>query len=227
MNLNDDFAARAAAHAARLDWVASPIAGVDRHMLDRIGDEVARATSIVRYAPASRFSPHTHGGGEEFLVLDGVFQDEHGDFGPGSYIRNPPGSRHTPGSAPGCTIFVKLWQFDPDDGETVRRDTNAIDWQETADRPGVTLRPLYRAPREDVRLERWAPGSAIALADHDGLEVLVLDGSFTESGETFAVHSWLRLPPEMPLEARAGSAGATVWIKSGHLARPPRIPDAA
>ena len=105
--------ARAAVHAGRLDWTPSPIPGVDRRMLDRVGEEVARATSIVRYAPGSRFSPHTHGGGEEFLVLDGVFQDEHGDFPAGSYIRNPPTTSHTPGSEPGCTIFVKLWQFDP------------------------------------------------------------------------------------------------------------------
>jgi anti-sigma factor ChrR (cupin superfamily) len=74
MELNADFSHRVAVHAARLPWIASPIAGVDRRMLDRIGDEVARATSIVRYAPASRFSTHTHGGGEEFLVLEGVFQ---------------------------------------------------------------------------------------------------------------------------------------------------------
>jgi hypothetical protein len=115
MNLNSDFGARAAVHAARLDWTPSPIPGVDRRMLDRIGDEVARATSIVRYAPHSHFSPHTHGGGEEFLVLDGVFQDEHGDYPAGTYVRNPPASSHRPGSEPGCTIFVKLWQFDPDD----------------------------------------------------------------------------------------------------------------
>ena len=56
MNLNSDFSARAAVHAARLDWMPSPIPGVDRRMLDRIGDEVARATSIVRYARHSRFS---------------------------------------------------------------------------------------------------------------------------------------------------------------------------
>jgi hypothetical protein len=61
-------------------------------MLDRIGDEVARATSIVRYAPASHFSPHVHDGGEEFLVLEGTFQDEHGDYPVGSYVRNPPTS---------------------------------------------------------------------------------------------------------------------------------------
>src|SRR6516162_5700894 len=74
MEINADFSKRAAVHAARLPWIPSPIKGVDRRMLDRIGDEVARATSIVRYAPHSHFSPHTHGGGEEFLVLDGVFR---------------------------------------------------------------------------------------------------------------------------------------------------------
>ena len=104
MDLNPDFTARAAVHGAALPWVSSPIAGVERRMLDRIGEEVARATTIVRYAPESRFSPHVHGGGEEFIVLEGVFQDEHGDFPAGSYIRNPPQSRHTPGSKPGCTI---------------------------------------------------------------------------------------------------------------------------
>ena len=101
MELNADFAKRAAVHAAGLAWVPSPTAGVERRMLDRIGAEVARATSIVRYAPASRFSPHVHDGGEEFLVLDGAFQDEHGDYPAGSYVRNPPTSRHTPGSAAG------------------------------------------------------------------------------------------------------------------------------
>ena len=108
MNLNSDFGARAAVHAARLDWTPSPIPGVDRRMLDRIGDEVARATSIVRYAPHSHFSAHTHGGGEEFLVLDGVFQDEQGDYPAGTYVRNPPTSRHTPGSEPGCANASSL-----------------------------------------------------------------------------------------------------------------------
>ena len=100
MDLNSNLRARAAVHAARLDWTRSPIPGVDRRMLDRIGEEVARATSIVRYAPHSRFSPHMHGGGEEFLVLDGVFQDEHGDYPVGNYVRNPPTSSHTPSSGP-------------------------------------------------------------------------------------------------------------------------------
>src|SRR5262249_54084446 len=119
MNLNADFSKRAVVHAAAVDWKASPVPGVERRMLDRIGDEVARATSIVRYAPRSYFPPHVHGGGEEFLVLEGEFQDEHGVFPAGSYVRNPPQSRHTPGSTPGCVLFVKLWQFYPADRKHV------------------------------------------------------------------------------------------------------------
>jgi hypothetical protein len=125
-DINSDFAQRVVVHSAQILWIASPIVGVDRRMLDRIGDEVARATSVVRYAPKSRFSAHVHGGGEEFLVLDGVFQDEHGDFPVGSYIRNPPTSSDTPGFEIGCKIFVKLLQFDPTDRKHVRIDTSKL-----------------------------------------------------------------------------------------------------
>ena len=218
MNLNADFAARAAVHAARLGWTPSPIPGVDRRMLDRIGAEVARATSIVRYAPGSRFSPHVHGGGEEFLVLDGVFQDEHGDFPAGSYIRNPPGTRHAPGSAPGCTIFVKLWQFAPDDRLQLRLDTGAGQFTPAPGHPGVEAMPLFEAAGERVRIERWAPGADVAHAAPGGMELLALEGGFTEGGERFEPQSWLRLPPGSRLRAVASSQGCRVWIKEGHLA---------
>jgi quercetin dioxygenase-like cupin family protein len=219
MEINADFSRRAAVHAGRLDWTPSPIPGVDRRMLDRIGGEVARATSIVRYAPGSRFSPHTHGGGEEFLVLDGVFQDEHGDFPAGSYIRNPPTTRHTPGSEPGCTIFVKLWQFDPDDRTQVRVDTGEVPSVPAPDRPGVEVIPLFYDAAEEVRLERWAPGAPVALPVPGGAEFLVLEGSFEEGGERFERESWLRLPAGAALRAVAGARGCRAWVKTGHLAR--------
>ena len=200
MELNADFSQRVAVHAARLPWVASPIAGVDRRMLDRIGDEVARATSIVRYAPASRFSAHTHGGGEEFLVLDGVFQDEHGDYPAGSYVRNPPTSRHTPGSAPGCVLFVKLWQFDLEDRTTVRRDAQTVAYTHAQDRPGVEIAPLFHDSREEVRMERWAPNTSVTLDLPDGGEFLVLDGAFRKAAKA------LRRTPGCGFRRRGGSA---------------------
>ncbi|MEL7430612.1 MAG: cupin domain-containing protein [Pseudomonadota bacterium] len=224
MQLNSDFTQRALVHAGKQEWVPSPMKGVDRRMLDRIGDEVARATSIVRYAPGSHFSAHTHTGGEEFLVLEGVFQDEHGDFPAGTYVRNPPTSSHTPGSEPGCTIFVKLWQFDPDDRHQMSMDTRTQTWSVDPTRSGVQIMELHRDKHESVVLERWAPGQAVTLDSPDGLEVLVLEGSFEEGGEVLEYQSWLRLPKAVSTPAIAGENGCKLWIKRDHLRQPPLAP---
>ncbi len=216
-SVNADFDQRVVVHADALPWIDSPMAGVSRRMLDRIGGEVARATTIVRYAPKSHFSPHTHGGGEEFIVLEGVFQDEHGDFPAGSYIRNPPTSSHTPGSEPGCVILVKLWQFDPDDRSPVMIPTDKMPALRDADRPGVTVRPLFQDAREYVRIEDIAPGAAAPIAAEGGAELFVLEGPITEGGDTLRRHSWLRVPVGGTILVRAGDEGARLWVKSGHL----------
>lgn len=224
MELNADFTKRAVVHGAQTDWVASPMKGVDRRMMDRIGDEVARASSIVRYAPGSAFSAHTHTGGEEFLVLEGVFQDDYGDFPAGTYVRNPPTTSHTPASEGGCTIFVKLWQFDPEDRNQFHMDTESATYAPDPDRPGVTVLPLHSDSREQVVMERWAPGAVVALNGTGGVELLAIKGGFAEGGEDFAPQSWLRLPPGDSSTAVAGPDGAQVWIKRGHLAGPITAP---
>jgi len=114
MEINADFNQRVVVRPEDYHWQPSPMPGVERMMLDRIGDEVARATTIVRFAPNSQFSPHEHGGGEEFFVLDGVFSDEHRDYPAGSYVRNPVGTHHTPRIGPeGATILVNFRDPDP------------------------------------------------------------------------------------------------------------------
>ena len=217
MRINADFTKRASVHAGKLAWVRSPMPGVERRMLDRVGDEVARATSIVRYARESAFSSHIHPGGEEFFVLDGIFQDERGDYPAGSYVRNPPASRHTPRSQAGCTIFVKLFQFDPADRSHVTIDTRRVEAVTAAGREGVRLIPLFNDGWEDVRIEEWRADAGVPLDVPGGFEALVLEGSFEEGGETFTQHSWLRLPRGSSLAAVAGAAGARLWIKTGHL----------
>lgn len=226
MDLNADFDRAVVVHSESIGWIASPMPGVDRRMLDRIGDEVARATSIVRYAPESAFSSHVHTGGEEFFVLEGVFQDEHGDFPAGTYIRNPPESSHTPGSEAGCTIFVKLWQFDPADRTHVRIDTNKMRFVLDPERAGVGVIPLFHDDNEDVVLERWVGGATVDFDASNGLEALVIDGGFEHAGETLVRGSWLRLPKGTRSQAVAGDAGARVWIKRGHLAKTPLAPGA-
>ncbi len=217
MELNADFTQRVVVRNADNAWRASPMPGVERKMLDRIGDEVARATTIVRYAPGSAFSAHRHDGGEEYLVLDGVFSDEHGDFPKGSYVRNPPTSQHTPRADDGAIIFVKLHQFDPADRTHVHIDTNKTVPMEVQDQPGIAVTPLFQDHREEVRLEHWEPGTERAFDTPGGLEVLVLDGEISESGDTLRSHDWLRLPVGSTFRAKAGAGGAKIWIKTGHL----------
>lgn len=217
MDLNSDFTKRVLVHSDEVDWLASPMPGVDRRMLDRIGGEVARATTIVRYAKDSHFSAHTHTGGEEFIVLEGVFQDEHGDFPVGSYVRNPPTSSHTPGSDEGCVIFVKLWQFDPEDRTQVMIDMNKNEAVPARSRDGVSVMPLFKDAAETVTTEDWDAGADIDLDLPQGGEFLVLEGGFSQDGDSLRKHSWLRMPEGSRLEAKAGDKGAKVWIKTRHI----------
>lgn len=217
MNINADFTKPVVLHSDKIAWVDSPIPGVQRKMLDRIGDELARATSIVRYAPGSQFSPHTHGGGEEFIVLQGVFQDEHGDYPAGTYIRNPPTSRHTPRSDSGCIIFVKLWQFDLNDRAAITVDTNSQPSRRDHNRPGVQVLDLFKDTRETVQLETWESGLTIRRQFEHGAEILVLSGGFNLDGELLRQYSWIRIPIGGGLDAVASPSGAKVWIKTRHL----------
>ena len=220
MELNANFKERVVIHSDQLDWAPSPMPGVERRMLDRIGGEVARATTIVRYAPNSQFSEHTHTGGEEFIVLDGVFQDEHGDFPEGTYVRNPPTTAHTPGSKLGCTIFVKLWQFDMDDRNQFRKTMHD---ELAAPVNGVATAELHNDNRETVTYSHIEAASTLVNSDVGGIEMLVIAGSVNESGETLRKGAWLRLPDGTKLTATAGVEGAKIWIKTGHLrhAKPP------
>lgn len=217
MDINADFDQRIVAHTQDMEWTPSPIPGVDRRPLDRVGDEVARATSIVRYAPGSKFSPHVHTGGEEFVVLSGVFQDEHGDFPAGSYIRNPPQSSHQPGSEQGCIIFVKLWQFQPDDSIHVQLNSNFMEAIPVAGSSGIAVTPLYKDAFETVELQSWQAGIVQVQKFERGAEILVLQGSLTDQTDTLESHSWLRLPIGGELNAKAGSKGVKFWLKKGHL----------
>ena len=216
MQLHADFSQRALIRPADSPWVASPMPGVERRMLDRIGEEVARATSIVRYAAGSRFSAHHHPGGEEFLVLDGVFSDERGDYPAGTYVRNPIGSHHAPFSREGCTIFVKLMQFDAADDQPVVIDSTQAQWRPGL-LPGLQVLPLHQHGTEHVALVRWAPGTYFTAHRHwGGEEILVLEGTFQDEFGDYPAGSWLR-SPHLSQHTPFSEAGCLIWVKTGHL----------
>jgi anti-sigma factor ChrR (cupin superfamily) len=190
--------------------------GVQRRMLERDGEEVARATSVVRYAPDSHFSAHTHGGGEEFLVLEGIFSDEYGDYPAGTYIRNPVGSTHTPFSKEGCTILVKLWQMHPDDQQRVAIATKESPWANGLVK-GLQVMPLHSYGTENVALVKWDAGTYFQPHMHlGGEEIFVVDGVFEDEFGAYPKGTWLRNPSgsrHMPFS----KSGCLIYVKVGHL----------
>lgn len=215
-----DFSQRVVVDASRLPWQKSPLAGVERKPLDRVGGEVARATSIVRYAAGSHFDAHEHGLGEEFLVLSGTFSDESGDFPVGSYVRNPPGSSHRPFSLDGCEIFVKLRQFSPDDCERVVIDTRRSAWLPGLV-PGLSVLPLHQFGSESVALVRWAPATKFKQHVHwGGEEILVLEGVFSDEQGDYPAGTWLR-NPHRSAHTPFSEPGCLIWVKVGHMAALP------
>jgi hypothetical protein len=93
-----------------LDWRQGMVLGLK---VTSLHQGLTKHTALVRWAPATRFNPHTHVGGEEILVLEGVFRDEHGSYPAGTWIRSPHMSNHRPFTgAEGATILVKVGHLD-------------------------------------------------------------------------------------------------------------------
>lgn len=217
MQIHADLSQRAVVDSNDLPWVDSPLAGVERRMLERDGGEVARATSIVRYAPGSYFDAHTHGGGEEFLVLDGVFSDEMGDFPQGMYVRNPIGSSHKPYSENGATILVKLQQFEAEDQDYVRVDTTEAAWL-PGPASGLSVMPLHQFGTEHVALVKWEPGTRFVNHMHPGgEEIFVVSGTFADEHGTYEAGTWIRNPPGS-VHSPYSEEGCVIFVKTGHLA---------
>ena len=216
-NINMDFSISVTIDTNALPWTKSPLPGVERRMLERESAESGRATSIVRYAAESEFSPHVHAGGEEFLVLEGVFSDDYGDFDPGSYVRNPIGSKHRPFSKTGCTIFVKLWQMEKDDQDYVRLDTKNTPWVPGLV-DGLSVMSLHQFGTENVALVKWEPGTRFHRHAHPGgEEILVLEGTFEDEHGRYPQGTWLRNPNGSE-HAPFSTEGCLIYVKTGHHA---------
>jgi anti-sigma factor ChrR (cupin superfamily) len=216
MLIHADMTRRAVSFADEAEWGASPMAGVERRMLERDGDEVARATSIVRFAAGSHFPRHEHALGEEVLVLEGTFSDELGHYPAGTYVRNPPGSAHAPWSERGCVLFVKLRQFHPEDLERVVIDCRSAEWFPGTVK-GIGVLPLHRFGSELVSLVRWVPGVRFVPHVHPGgEEIYVLDGALEDDEGRYTARSWLRNPPGSQ-HAPFSLDGCLLYVKIGHL----------
>ncbi len=214
-SLNMDFKQRVVIQTARQDWIASPSSKVWRKPLEREAAEHGHTTSIVRFEANASFSRHTHPLGEEILVLDGVFSDEYGDYGPGSYLRNPPGSSHSPFSREDCELFVKLDQFNPEDTASVRINAQTTEW--LPGQGGLEVMPLHDFGGEHVALVKWPAGERFQPHTHfGGEEVLVLSGEFKDEFGNYPTGTWIR-SPHMSKHFPFVDEPTIIWVKVGHL----------
>jgi anti-sigma factor ChrR (cupin superfamily) len=215
MNLHADLTQRVVIHHPDLPWTPSPEPGVERRMLERVGEELAKATTVVRYQPGAKFQTHTHDLGEEILVLEGVFSDETGHYPAGSYLMNPPGSFHAPFSEQGCTLFVKLRHLGPD--QVVREviDTTTAPWFQGMV-PGLNVMPLMQQGSGST-LVKWAPQTYFNPHRHyGGEEIFVVSGVFEDEHGRYPAGTWIR-SPHMSLHQPFSREGCTIFVKTGHL----------
>jgi len=220
MMVNADFALKAVMNTQDMNWEQSPVPGVERKYLDRVGGEVAVASTVVKYAANSSFTRHAHNGGEEILVLEGVFSDEFGDYPAGSYLRNPPRSSHTPFSKEGCTLFVKLRHFHQDDLETVCIHTSTATWH-PGTVPGLSVMPLHEFDGVGTALVKWAPNTIFNPHVHPGgEEIFVIKGVFHNEHDSYPTGTWIRSPRYSKHAPFAKSKGAMIYVKTGHLDNP-------
>ncbi|MCL1127195.1 cupin domain-containing protein [Shewanella surugensis] len=191
--LNMNFSKQVVIHTQREPWLDSPVEGVARKRLTREAAESGHATSLVRYAPNHYFPAHTHVGGEEIFVLEGIFSDESGDHPAGSYLRNPSNSRHRPFSREGCVLFVKLAQFSERDRQSVRINTRDTAWQQGYG--GLSVMPLHEFEGEHTALVKWPKNEVFKSHVHfGGKEIFVLSGIFMDEYGQYPEYSWLRSP---------------------------------
>ena len=216
LTVNADFSQRCVVDSNTQDWLSSPSPLVQRRVLERNGAEVARATSIVRYQTGARFHSHEHPFGEEILVLEGTLSDEFGDYGPGTYLKTPPGSSHAPISEGGCTLFVKLRHLAPDDSERVVVHTQQSPWfQGMVD--GLKVMPLSEFGTSHTALVRWAPETYFNPHRHyGGEEIFVVEGVFSDEHGRYTQGTWIR-SPHLSQHQPFSVEGCLILVKTGHL----------
>ena len=217
-SLNQDFTKRVVINTQNEIWHTSPSSGVERLYLERDNmGEYAKASSIVKFHPGSKFDNHTHDNGEEIFVLEGTFSDQHGDYPHGTYLRNPHNSDHIPFSKDGCKILVKLRQFQNGDNVSIVKDTLNSVWLQGLV-PGLKVMPLHTFQTEHAAMVKWEPNTQFNTHKHwGGEEIYVVEGVFYDQFGSYPKGTWIRSPHLSEHRPFTKNEGAVIFVKTGHL----------
>ena len=217
IRLNMDFHKPVSVLPVNYEWIPSPADGVSRVSLERLSAESGHKTSFVRFSSDSYFPAHAHPLGEEIYVLEGVFSDQYGDYPAGTYLRNPPGSNHRPFTKEGCTLFVKLDQFHPDDTDKIVLRPQDQQW-----RPGIgnlKVSALHNYGTQSTALVFWPANEVFQPHVHwGGEEIVVIKGAFIDEFGEYPAGSWIR-SPHMSEHFPRVEEETLIMVKVGHLTR--------
>ncbi len=217
-DINADLSQHVVVDTLKMQWQPSPSGTVWRKPLYRQGGEFGPVTSIVKYQPGGKFRTHAHPQGEEIFVLDGEFCDDHGRYPTGTYLLNPDGSKHAPYSDTGCTLLVRLRQYDGTDREQLAVNTNDMEWRQGMVE-GLTVLPLYSQPNhpESMALIRWQPDTYFPEHTHSGgEEILVLEGIFEDDFGQYPTGTWIR-SPHLSKHKPHSKEGCLIYVRVGGL----------
>lgn len=213
--LNMDFDKAVVVTPQDQQWVNSPAEGVSRIHLERVAAESGHTTSLVSFEPGARFAQHDHPLGEELFVLSGTFSDEFGDYPMGSYIRNPPGSRHSPFSRDGCKLFVKLDQFLPEDTARVVVRPEDHHWQNGIG--NLVVLSLHEFQAQHTALVYWPEHERFQPHCHrGGEEIYVISGEFVDEHGRYPTGTWIR-SPHLSTHFPYVEEETLILVKTGHL----------
>jgi anti-sigma factor ChrR (cupin superfamily) len=213
--LNMDFSQVACLRPDEQEWITSPADGVSRVHLERTEEESGHTTSLVKFEAGSYFPQHSHPNGEEVFVLEGVFSDEEGDYPAGTYIRNPPGSTHKPFTKEGCTLFVKLEQFQAGDIEHIVIRPEDQQWRQGIG--NLRVLSLHAFNTESTALVSWPKNEVFQAHSHmGGEEVVVINGKFIDEHGEYPGGTWLR-SPHMSQHFPRVEEETLIYVKVGHL----------
>ncbi len=213
--LNMDLSKALCSHPEEQQWLKSPSDGVSRIHLEREAAESGHTTSFVKFEPGSSFPPHQHPQGEEIFVLEGVFSDENGDYPAGTYIRNPPGSHHKPFTRDGCTLFVKLDQFQNGDTKQLISRPDEQQWQLGIG--NLKVLSLHSYNSESTALVWWPENEVFQPHTHwGGEEIVVIKGVFIDEHGSYPKGSWIR-SPHLSKHFPHVEEETLILVKVGHL----------
>jgi len=204
--MNDNYETRALINTNDLEWENTQNKGIYKKLLSKKGNE---ETSILKIEESSKLNNNSKINSVEIFVLEGIYENEFGEFKSGTYLNLPNENEAFISSNTGCVIFRKE---NCDKGvENVIIDTNSTPWLKG--QGNLEVMPLYT----QTALVKWPQNERFIPHKHwGGEEIFVLKGRFMDEHGIYPKGSWIR-SPHLSTHFPFVEEETIIFVKTGHL----------